>query len=67
VGTTKKNFKFGKSPKDWAYMIHGKYILRLSRGDAEKITVLSRGDAVKGIFYHLVTKFYHIVTLKMFL
>ena len=46
-------------------MIHGKYILRLSRGDAEKIIVLSRGDAVEHEFYHVVTKFYHIVTLKM--
>jgi len=48
-------------------MIHGKYILRLSRGDAEKITVLSPGDAVEYKFYHVVTRFYHIVTLKIFL
>lgn len=26
---------------------------------------MSRGDAVKGIFYHVVTKFYHSVMLKI--
>jgi len=26
---------------------------------------LSRGDAVKGIFYHVVTKFYHSVMLEI--
>jgi len=46
-------------------MIHGKYILRLSRGDVEKIKVLSRCDAVERKFYHIVTKLYHIVTLKI--
>ena len=65
MGATKKNFKVGKIPKDKAHMIHGKYILRLSRGDVEKIKVLSRCDAVERKFYHIVTKLYHIVTLKM--
>jgi hypothetical protein len=42
-----------------------KIIKRLSRGDAEQNAVLLRGDAVEPKFYHVVTKFYHYMTLKM--
>lgn len=41
-------------------------ILRLSCGDIEKNVVLSRGDVIKKKLYHMVTKFYHMVMLKMF-